>query len=155
MPIEKGSLLAGRNQAPLSEEDIRRATNTFLGLDSTVNARYDPEGRTVFRVGREEFGEEYGEIVFGPDIYPGHSVVDPNAALGLRPAAAHELTHYHRWADKTVLPDDFMEFLDEALTSLHAIMRYDRHLSEHDVRQLISDAIQRLQLFIKSIEKTK
>jgi hypothetical protein len=154
MPTEKSSLLAGRNLAPLSPEDVRRAINTFLGLENTVNARYDPNTRTIFRVSREENGEEFGEIIFGPDIYPGSSVIDPNSALGLQAAAAHELTHYHRWKDKIALPYDSMEELDEALTSLQAIMRYDRHLSEHDVRQLISDAIQRLQLFNQNLRKT-
>ena len=155
MRTERWSLLAGRNRAPLSGDEIRRATNTFLGLDNTVNTRYDPDERTVFRVNHLESGEEYGEIVFGPDIYPGPGVVDPNSALGLTAAAAHELTHYHRWTDKTALTDDSMDHLDEALTSLHAIMRYARQLNEHDVRQLILDAIQRLQLFIRSIEKTE
>jgi hypothetical protein len=155
MPPEKSSLLAGRNRAPLSPEEVRRAVNTFLGLENIVNTLYDPNGRTVFRVTREESGQEYGEIIIGPDIYPGTSVVDPNSALGLTAAAAHELTHYHRWTDKTALPDDSLEHLDEALTSLHAIMRYSSQLREHDVRQLISDAIQRLQLFIRGIEKTE
>jgi hypothetical protein len=45
-----------------------------------------------------------------------------------------------------------MEHLDEALTSLQAIMRYDRHLSDPDVRQLICDAIQRLQLYVQELE---
>jgi hypothetical protein len=155
MPTEKWSLIAGRNRAPLSPDEVRRATNTFLGLENTVNTRYDPNRRTVFHLNREESGQEFGEIIFGPDIYPGRSVVDPNSALGLTAAAAHELTHYHRWTDKTALTDDSMEHLDEALTSLHAAMRYARQLNEHDVRQLISDAIQRLQLFIRSIEKTE
>jgi hypothetical protein len=145
------SLLAGRNQAPLSADDIRRATNTFLGLDSGVNVRYEPTVRTVFRVDREESGEEYGEIVIGPDIYPGPSLVDPNSALGLEAAAAHELTHYHRWRNKTALPHG-LEHIDEAQTSLEAILRYGHHLSEHDVRQLVSDAMQRLQLFVLATE---
>lgn len=155
MRTERWSLLAGRNRAPLSGDEIRRATNTFLGLDNTVNTRYDPDERTVFRVNHLESGEEYGEIVFGPDIYPGPGVVDPNSALGLKAAAAHELAHYYRWTDKTALPDGPMEYLDEALTSLYAIMRYDRDLTERDVRELISDAIQRLHLFIQGPEKTK
>jgi hypothetical protein len=150
MPTEKWSLLAGRNLAPLNPDEIRRATNTFLGLDNTVNTRYAPDKRTIFHV-IQESGEDYGEIVFGPDIYPGTSVIDPNSALGLKAAAAHELTHYYRWKDKTALPDDSVEYLDEALTSLHAIMRYDRQLTERDVRELISDAIQRLQLFIQRL----
>jgi hypothetical protein len=151
MPTEKWSLLAGRNRAPLSPDEVRRATNTFLGLENTVNTRYDPNGRTVFCVSREESGQDFGEKIFGPDIFPGSSLVDPNSALGLTAAAAHELTHYYRWTDKTALPDESMEYLDEALTSLQAAMRYARQLNEHEVRQLISDAIQRLQLFIRSI----
>lgn len=152
MIIRKYSLLSGRNQAPLSAEDIRRAINTFLGLDQTVNVRYDESGRTVFRLAYEESGEEYGEIVIGPDIYPGRSVVDPNSALGLQAAAAHELTHYYRWRDKTELPDRSMEHLDEALTSLQAILRYGRQLTEQDISQLVSDAMQRLQLYIQGFE---
>jgi predicted SprT family Zn-dependent metalloprotease len=146
------SLLAGRNQAALSPQEIRRVINTFLGFDKNVNARYEPSSKTAFSVRQEESGEQYGEIVFGPDIYPGPSVIDPNSALSLDAAAAHELTHYHRWKDKTALPKDSMEHLDEALTSLQAVMRYDRHLSEHDVRQLICDAIQRLQLYVRDLE---
>lgn len=152
MTIKRTSLLAGRNQAPLSSEDVRRAINTFLGLDPTVNVRYEESEPTVFHVSYEESGEEFGEIVCGPDIYPGRSVIDPNSALGLQAAAAHELTHYYRWKDKTELPDSSMEYLDEALTSLQAILRYDRQLSEQDVRQLVSDAMQRLHLYIQSLE---
>lgn len=151
MPNEKWSLLAGRNQAPLTEKDIRRAINTFMGLDKNVNARYEPDGRTVFSVSQEENGEEFGEIIFGPDIYPGRSVVDPNSALGLQAAAAHELTHYHRWKNKIALSDESMEHIEEALTSLHAILLYERHLYEQDIRQLISDAIQRLQIYIQNM----
>lgn len=155
MPTERWSLLAGRNQAPLTPKEVLRASNTLLGLESAVVTRYDPDARTVFRINRETPDEEYGEIVFGPDIYPGRSVVDPNAALSLRAAAAHELTHYHRWMDLTALPQDSFEHIDEALTSLQAVMRYDRHLGEHDVRQLISDAIQRLQLYLQGLEAKK
>jgi len=149
MPNERTSLLAGRNKAPLTNDEIRRASNTFLGLDKNVNARYDPQSRTVFRVSVDASGGRYGEVVFGPDIYPGSSVVDPNSALSLDAAAAHELTHYHRWKDKTALSAESLEHLDEALTSLQAIFRYDRHLCDTDVRQLVADAMQRLQLFVR------
>jgi hypothetical protein len=155
MAKKKYSLLAGRNQAALSPDEVRRAINTFLGFDKNVNARYEPSGRTIFFVRQEESGEQFGEIVFGPDIYPGPSVIDPNSALSLDAAAAHELTHYHRWKDKTALPKESMQHLDEALTSLQAVMRYDRHLSEHDVRQLICDAIQRLQLYIREWDENQ
>lgn len=149
MPEGRPSLLAGRNTAPLTPDEIRRATNAFLGLDKTVNTRYEPGARTVFRVVSDEKKQQYGEIVFGPDIYPGPNVVDPNSALSLNAAAAHELTHYHRWKDKTAISDETLEYVDEALTSLQAISRYNKELSESDVRQLVADAGHRLQLFIQ------
>lgn len=46
------------------------------------------------------------------------------------------------------LPFGELDYLDEALTSLQALLRYESRLSEHDRRQLVSDAIQRIQLFI-------
>lgn len=150
------SLLAGRNLSPLSEDDVRRVINTFLGLGSAINTVHEVRRRTVFRVQRDkDTGELYGEIVFGPDVYPGQNVIDPNSALSMEAACAHELTHYHRWHDKIELTDDSLEDLDEALTSLQAINLFDRHLREHDVRQLVSDAIQRLQRFVKGLEKGK
>jgi hypothetical protein len=148
MPTDRLSLLAGRNRAPLTSDEIRRAVNTFLGLDEDVSARYDQSSPTAFHEVTDTSGT-YGEVVFGPDIYPGSSVVDPNSALSLDAAAAHELTHYHRWKDKTALTSDDLEHLDEALTSLLAIFRYDRHLSDTDIRQLVADAVQRLQLFVR------
>jgi hypothetical protein len=84
-------LIAGRNQEPLSESRIKSASQTFLGLDNQVNARYEPNLPTVFHV-VQEGGDQYGEIRFGADIYPGPNVADPNAALGLSGACAHELT---------------------------------------------------------------
>jgi hypothetical protein len=150
----KPSLLAGRNAAPLSSDEIKRVVNTFLGLDKNVNVRYEEGSRTVFRVGLDEqSGTQYGEIVFGPDIYPGGNIIDPNSALSIDGAAAHELTHFHRWKDKAALTDESLEHIDEALTSLEAICRYDRHLGESDKLQLACDAIQRLKLFLR--EQTK
>ena len=29
----------------------------------------------------DEDGHHYGEVVFGPDIYPGPNIIDPNSAL--------------------------------------------------------------------------
>jgi hypothetical protein len=141
------SLLAGRNQNPLSEQDVVRAINTFLGFDPTVNVRYDATSRTHFRVVTDESGAEYGEIIFGPDIYPGPSIIDPNSALSLEAAAAHELTHYYRWRDKGELVDPKLKHLDEALTSLEALLRYEK-LKPLDIRQLVSDSIQRLRLYM-------
>jgi hypothetical protein len=139
-------LLAGRNQEPLSDARIKSASQTFLGLDNHVNARYDPELPTVFHVVAGG-GEPYGEIRFGRDIFPGPNVVDPNAALGLSGACAHELAHYHRWHDLLAINDPQLEHIDEALTSLQAALRYGEILNAHDIRQLINDAIHRLQLY--------
>jgi hypothetical protein len=146
MPANRESLLAGRNQQPLSEKDVVRAVNTFLGVEPKSPMRFVEGERTRFRVEiRDE--EEVVEIIFGPDIYPGRGVVDPNSSLSMAAAAAHEITHWQRWLDKTELVHEELFEIDEALTSLEAALRFHAKLSEHDVRQLIADAIQRLQIF--------
>lgn len=149
------SLLAGRNNQPLSDGDIRRVFNTFLGLDPTLVVRYVPGGRTVFRVPAADPDGGDCEVTFGEDIYPGQSVVDPNSSLSLQAAAAHEVTHFCRWRDKTELVRADLEEIDEALTSLEAVLRFPRQLNDHDIRQLISDAIQRLQLYANRIEASE
>jgi hypothetical protein len=67
--------------APLSVQEITRATNTFLGLDDAVPTRHEPGAASAFRVGVDENGHQFGEVVFGADIYPGPNIVDANAAL--------------------------------------------------------------------------
>lgn len=148
------SLLSGRNTRAHSADDVRRVYNTFLGLDQYLPVRYEAGSRTVFRVPAR--GEDAGdcEVVFGEDIYPGSSVLDPNSSLSMLAAVAHEVTHYCRWRDKTEVNDEKFEAIDEALTSLEAILRFPRDLGEHDVRQLIADAIQRLQIFVQKFENT-
>ncbi len=153
MPANRESLLAGRNQQPLSDNDVRRAINTFIGFEQKAPVRHDPLLRTSFRVDVQN-NEEVAEIVFGLDLYPGQGVADPNSSLSMEGAAAHELTHWHRWADKTELTDPYLYEIDEALTSLEAAIRYPR-LSEHSVRQLIADAIQRLQMFAQRQQAEK
>lgn len=148
------SLLGGRRQVPLTDADIRQVIYAFAALDSTVNVRYESGVRTAFRESIDENGSVFGEIVFGSDIYPGGSVVDPNSGLSLRAAAAHELTHYYRWLDKTQLDAPSLEHLDEALTSLEAINRYERYLNSIDVRLLAADAIQRIRLHVTNLIAT-
>jgi len=143
-------LLTGRNNAPLTDEQVKRASNTFLGMDNGVNARYEPGQPSVFHVVNDG-GEQYGEIVFGPDILPGPGVADPNAALSLDAAVAHELCHYYRWRDALALDPPALELLDEALTSLQAVLRYQAKLRDHDIRQLIGDAIQRIMLYVQGL----
>ena len=148
MPRPLHSLLAGRNSQPLTEHQKRHAIAILVGLEPRIAYDYHVSAHTAFRV-RTEGEEEFGEIIIGPDVYPGGSVVDPNSLLGVKAAIAHELTHYHRWADAIELPHGLKRHLDEALTSLQAVGRYSNNLSDVDVRQLISDAIQRIYLYLE------
>lgn len=147
------SLLAGRNTQPLSDNDVRRVFNTFLGLDSTLPVRYVAGCRTVFRVPAASPDGGDCEVTFGEDIYPGKSVLDPNASLSMQAAVAHEITHFCRWRDKTELLSPDLEEIDEALTSLESILRFPRQLSDHDTRQLVADAIQRLQRYVHKCDQ--
>ena len=138
------SLLAGRSSAQLSEEQVRRVVNTFLGLDREVDSKYDEAGYTRFVVETED-GEEVGRVYFGRDIFPGAGVVDPNSALSMKAAAAHECSHFHRWQDRTELTLGVHRELDEGMTSLDAALRFADQLSAFEIQQLIRDALQRLQ----------
>ena len=144
----RNSLLSGRNDRPLDGREIRGVANTFAGLDYSVPFRFDDSSPSSFRIELDEYGEHVGIVVYGPDIYPGTSIVDPNSALGMQAAVAHEISHYHRWRDRTELPELEVEHLDEALTSLEAAIRFNQ-LNPHEVRQLILDAIQRIQMFYR------
>jgi hypothetical protein len=155
MPANIESLLAGRHRTPLEPNEIRRAYNTFMGLDSRAPVRFEEGARTRFRVTINENSDEVPEIVFGSDIYPGQGTADANSALGCTAAAAHELTHWQRWVDKRELDQPELREIDEALTSLEAIQRFNAKLSEHDVRQLVADAIQRLLLFVQGLSVVK
>lgn len=145
------SLLDGRNTAPLSDREQRRAANIFVGFDNKVNARYEDQSRTRFVVTIDEHGEEFGEIVFSADIYPGPNLINPNASLSLEGAAAHELAHYYRWSNKSELPHGHLTHLDEAMTSLEAALRFAPQLSANDIQGLISDALHRLNLFVGAL----
>jgi len=142
------SLLDGRHVAPLSDAEIRRASSTFMGLDNQVNVRHEAHGNTRFRTSVDEFGEEFGEIVFSSDLYPGTNIANPNSALTMKAAAAHELAHFYRWTDKSELPHGVLTQIDEAMTSLEAAIRYAAALNSTDMHGLISDALQRLRLFV-------
>ena len=142
------SLLDGRQVAPLTDAEIRRASSTFMGLDNKINVRYEAQGSTRFVTGTNEFGEEFGEIVFSCDLYPGTNIANPNSALSMKAAAAHELAHFYRWTDKSELPHGMLTHIDEAMTSLEAAIRYAQDLNTTDTHGLISDALQRLRLFV-------
>ena len=144
----KTSLLSGRSIAPLNDQDIRRVSTTFLGMADKVNARFEAGTTTRFVISLDDDDQEFGEIIFSSDIYPGQNVTNPNATLSLKGAVAHELTHYYRWQDKSELPHDTMTHIDEAMTSLEAALRYSHSLDKTDVQGLISDALQRIRLFL-------
>lgn len=144
------SLLAGRSNQPLDDRQIRAVAETFAGLDYQAPVRYEDSARTSFRIETDEFGVIGGVVVYGRDIYPGTGIADPNSALSMRAAAAHEISHYYRWRDRTEYPDPHHEHLDEALTSLDAALRFSS-LTEHEVRQLILDAMQRIQVYHRKI----
>jgi hypothetical protein len=114
-------------------------------LDSEVPFQHDETGYTRFAVETEE-GEDVGRVYFGSDIYPGPSVLDPNSAVSMKAAVAHEISHFHRWKDRTELALGVYRNLDEGLTSLDAALRFASHLSPHEIQQLIRDAMQRSQL---------
>lgn len=145
------SLLEGRNLTPLSNVEQRRAVNVFLGLDRGVNARYEVGTRTRFTTALDDDGEEFGEIVFSSDVYPGGNLVNPNASLSLNGAAAHELAHYYRWLNKSELPHGQLTHVDEAMTSLEAALRFSGILSANDIQGLISDALHRLRLHVEEL----
>lgn len=147
------SLLSGRSTDALTEGAIRSVASTFVGLGGRdIAYQHDTVGATRFVVEDDE-GEEVGRVYFGRDIYPGTSVLDPNSALSMRAAVAHEISHVHRWRDRTELPLGVHRHLDEALTSLDAALRFPE-LSSHEVQQLIRDAMQRLQLYYAELEST-
>jgi hypothetical protein len=145
------SLLEGRNNAPLDDREKKRAANVFLGLDARVNARYEEGTRTRFLTGIDEAGEEYGEVIFAEDIYPGTNLTNPNASLSLDGAAAHELAHYYRWVNKSELPHGELVHIDEAMTSLEAALRFFGALSDGDIQGLISDALHRLRMHVAQL----
>ena len=145
------SLLEGRNSTPLTDREKRRATNVFLGLDSKVNTRHEEGARTRFVTGLDESEEEYGEIIFSADIYPGGNLANPNASLSLDGAAAHELAHHYRWINKSELPHGQLTHIDEAMTSLEAALRFAGKLSEGDIQGLISDSLHRLRLYVAEL----
>jgi hypothetical protein len=148
-----GSLPAGRSTRPLDDNQVRAITNTILGYERNVAFEYDEKGRTRFAVEIDADGAEYGKIYFAADAYPGPSVADPNAALSMQAAMAHEVSHYHRWNDRTELPLDQFTDLDEALTSLDAALRSGDRLGPHDAMNLVRDAMARLQRHRADLEQ--
>lgn len=155
MPPDRDSLLAGRRREPLEDDEVRKVSNIVRGLDATVDAIHTPGKATCFRVLRDvTTGENYGQIAFGPDVYPGKGV-DANSSLSMKAAIAHELCHYYRNADKRELQDDELIEIDEAMTSLEAALRFPKDITDHDMRTLVGDALTRLRRFVAAFEERK
>jgi hypothetical protein len=133
----------------LTEREVKNVFNIFLRFEQELAIAHEAGNRTRFRISVDEHGDEFGEIVFGEDIFPGGGVVDPNSVLSVNAAAAHEASHHHRWVNRSEIDEAELEHIDEALTSLEAIQRYPKQLEDHDVRMLVADAIQRLNLFAR------
>lgn len=150
------SLLAGRSANALTDENLKSVTRTFVGLDNTVPFEPDPTGHTRFIIEYDETeGMEIGTVYFGADIYPGTGVVDPNSALSMKAAVAHELSHFHRWKDRRELPLGVHRHLDEAMTSLDATLRFAKDLTPHEVQQLIQDALLRLGMHYQELSSSE
>lgn len=146
MPNPNGSLLDGRNVAPLSDQQKRSVAATFYELDAECPVRFG-DNRTVFRIANDG-DEQVAEVIFGADIFPGANIIDANSTLGMKAAAAHEICHWRRHVDMREIDEVELMHIDEALTSLEAARRFPKHLSVQDVEQLIGDAMQRLKLFV-------
>lgn len=148
------SLIAGRSNEPLDDRQVRAVGNTFAGLDYAVPYKHDPDGVTAFRVefDADDDGQEYGIVYFGRDVYPGTGLIDPNSALSMKAAVAHEISHFYRWQDRSALPEPAHEFLDEALTSIDAALRFAGKLTEHELQQLMRDAMLRMQMYYNQVK---
>jgi hypothetical protein len=133
---------------PLTADAASRVSAIFFALDAEVPVRHDPTQPTRFVLTIDEEGREMAEITYGADIHPGPGIGDPNSSLGSKAAAAHELAHYYRWLEKSELAIGRLDPLDEALTSLQAILRYEHVLKPMEIRQLVADAVQRIQLYV-------
>lgn len=155
MARERDSLLAGRRAAALDEREVRNVLNTFLTFERRLAVKHQEGERTRFRVYIDENGEEIAEVIFGEDVYPGGGMVDANSVLSVDAAVAHEASHYHRWQNRSEIDEPELEEIDEALTSLEAIQRYPKQLEDHDVRLLVADAIQRLNLYVRRLRDEK
>jgi len=152
MPNDTQSFLAGRNKQPLSEKEVARVITAFSGFERDINAHYDADSPTLFRVKTDEFEIEYGDVTFGPDIFPGQGVVDSNSALSFTAAVAHEVSHYHRWKNKCQIDEAYLSDIDEALTSLEAIRMFSGMLNPSDIQGLTADAIQRIVIYVSKLK---
>lgn len=146
------SLLSGRNNKPLEKHEINSVSNTIIGLtnsDREIDFVYVPNSWSRFTVQDSDDGVKYGKIIFSDDIFQGTDIISPNSVLSMKAAVCHELTHYHRWKDKRELPHGELTQLDEAMTSLEAILMFNKNLSDNDTLGLVSDALERIKLYIK------
>ena len=153
MAKNQASLLEGRNTEPLSEERVKAVHATFHWFDRAANVKFDG-GRTRFSVivGNPEVNHE---ILFGPDIFPGQNIGNPNSCLSMRAAVVHELSHKARHDNGFEVDEPELEHIDEALTSLSAILQFQRKLDDFEIAELVADAVHRLQKFVQEHQVAK
>ena len=144
---EEFSLPANRNLEKLTEHQVELVNRLFGAFEpGAVTLEWENEygARSFFEPRTDEYGQEYGVIRLGPDIFPGKSVGNPNAVLDVYGAVAHEIEHFYRWQSGYELPAGWHRDLDEALTSLQAVCRQQGQLTKPQLVQLVSDALHRL-----------
>ena len=147
MGKEQASLLEGRNLEPLSDDRIQTVYATFHWFDRTANVKFDG-GRTRFSPVAGDPNVNH-RIFFGPDIFPGQNIGNPNSCLSMRAAVVHELTHRARHDNGFEVNEPELEHIDEALTSLSAILQFQRKLEDYEILELVADAVHRLQKFVQ------
>lgn len=154
--VGQPSLLPGRGAKALEKYDEERITNIIRAFryDGPVEFDEGNSTRTRFAVCEDGKGDKFGKIVIGSDIQQGTDVANPNAMLDEMAAIAHELTHYQRWKDKRDLPIGDLNDIDEAMTSLQAVCAFKTLLSDMQIEQLVSDALQRLVQYAKKRRET-
>lgn len=149
MDRSKASLPPGRGTQALTDHDKRSITETFRAHGYDEHIEFEEGHGTQSRFGvKIDGGQEIGYVKIGADIFPG-SGGSPNSKLDMPAAVAHEITHYERWKNKAELDKGH---LDEALTSLEAIMRCGNSLKRIHIEQLVADALQRLYLMLAEQE---
>ena len=153
LEVTQSSLLPNRRQDSLGKNEVEQIKSfcAALAYPGILEFETDSGSKTRFEVRHDEdTGTPYGVIVVGPDIYPGKHITNPNSILCAFSAVAHEVTHYFRWFEFSVLP---LGHLDEAITSLQATCRFRNFLSPTQIEALVSDAMQRLEMLRKEFEE--
>ena len=115
-------------------------------------------GRAAYKLTREEIVELYRLTLDQPPVNTrARNNVCPTTTIdtileqdGKRRLERMRWGLIPSWWSKPLKEMKLAEYIeiDEALTSLGAIIHFQKHLTDSDVRQLVADATQRLQRFV-------